>query len=461
MLNIEYATDTYSVFNFNSEQVYAQFASSGRFITAIIGRLVKIAGFSEQAIYVGSYLLAIICVLISQYKVYGLLKDDVKNKNFRILIAILIIINPFSIELFLFIEKGVMWLGVLMAVCAVERIVKYFETNRKRNIVYAMIFMFLANCSYQGVVGIFVSVSLIYILKYSSDIKEFVKNNIVVAVTYGIPAVADYLLIKILYQGSRVNGQIILSESVSKIFDGTIQMIISTYGLLPKYLFIISIGILFSLGVYETIRKKRKAFYEISKYIYIIIGTIIITVMPQIMQSTSSIWFVPRSTYAFGALYGILIMLLYLNHETGNFTTIVIIIISIILSIFQFTKFSTIINDRYKLNEQDYIISMHIINKIMNYEMSTENKISKIEIYQDKNPRYTYDGIFATGDINVKAYSTDWSTKAIIEYYLKRELKQEVIKEDRKRNFLEMDWDEFNIDEQVILQDDTIIICRY
>ena len=461
MLNIEYATDTYSVFNFNSEQVYAQFASSGRFITAIIGRLVKIAGFSEQAIYVGSYLLAIICVLISQYKVYGLLKDNVKNKNFRILIAILIIINPFSIELFLFIEKGVMWLGVLMAVCAVERIVKYFETNRKRNIVYAMIFMFLANCSYQGVVGIFVSVSLIYILKYSSDIKEFVKNNIVVAVTYGIPAVADYLLIKILYQGSRVNGQIILSESVSKIFDGTIQMIISTYGLLPKYLFIISIGILFSLGVYETIRKKRKAFYEISKYIYIIIGTIIITVMPQIMQSTSSIWFVPRSTYAFGALYGILIMLLYLNHETGNFTTIVIIIISIILSIFQFTKFSTIINDRYKLNEQDYIISMHIINKIMNYEMSTENKISKIEIYQDKNPRYTYDGIFATGDINVKAYSTDWSTKAIIEYYLKRELKQEVIKEDRKRNFLEMDWDEFNIDEQVILQDDTIIICRY
>ena len=76
--------------------------------------------------------------------------------------------------------------------------------------------MLLANFSYQGVVGIFVAISIIYILKYSKNIKEFVINNICVALSYGIPAIIDYLLIKICYISSRINGEIILSGSLKK-----------------------------------------------------------------------------------------------------------------------------------------------------------------------------------------------------------------------------------------------------
>ena len=81
--------------------------------------------------------------------------------------------------------------------------------------------MLIANFSYQGVVGIFVAISLIYILKYSKNIKEFIINNVVVAMLYGIPAIIDYLLIKFTYSGTRVSGQIILSQSLKKVILST------------------------------------------------------------------------------------------------------------------------------------------------------------------------------------------------------------------------------------------------
>lgn len=461
MFNIEYATDTYSVFNFNADQVYNQFAMSGRFITAIVGRCVKLLGFSEQAIYLGSFILAIISVLICQFKIYKIIKNDVKNKDFRMLIALLIIVNPFSIELFLFIEKGIMWFGVLMAICAVEQVIKYLDSNKKRYIIYSIIFMFLANCSYQGVVGIFVAISLIYVLKYSKNIKDFLINNLIIGVIYIIPATVDYVLIKILYQGSRLNGQTIIVDSILKIFNGTIQMITGTYGILPKFLFIWCIGIIFICLLVQIVQKKKNYVKEVIKVLYIIFGTIVITVAPQIMQPTTSIWFVARSTYSFGALYGILILYLYLKFPPKKMVSIVVILTSILLIIFQYTKFTTIVNDRYRLNQIDYEISMLIVDKIKSYEQVTQNEITKLEIYSDKNPSYTYDGIFATGDTNVKAYGTDWSTEAILEYYLKRDLQVTEKNDELNKSFIYQDWNDFDIDKQVLIREDTVVICRY
>lgn len=76
--------------------------------------------------------------------------------------------------------------------------------------------MLLSNFSYQGVVGIFIAIAIIYILKYSKNIKEFIINNIVVALSYGIPAIIDYVLIKIVCKSSRVSGNIIWPESLKK-----------------------------------------------------------------------------------------------------------------------------------------------------------------------------------------------------------------------------------------------------
>ena len=59
---IDYATDTYAVFNFDKDQIFNQFAMSGRFITAYIGKIVKILNISEEKIFIGSSILALIFI---------------------------------------------------------------------------------------------------------------------------------------------------------------------------------------------------------------------------------------------------------------------------------------------------------------------------------------------------------------------------------------------------------------
>ena len=95
LLKKEYATDTYSAFNFDKQAIFNQYAMSGRFITAIVGKMVKILNLSEQTIYLGSYILAIACAAFSQYLLYTIIEKNVENNIFRLIIPTLIIINPF------------------------------------------------------------------------------------------------------------------------------------------------------------------------------------------------------------------------------------------------------------------------------------------------------------------------------------------------------------------------------
>ena len=74
--------------------------------------------------------------------------------------------------------------------------------------------------------------------------------------------------------------------------------------------------------------------------------------------------------------------------------------------------------------------------EVLNNEQIKQKKVTKLEIYSDEKPRYTYDGIFATRDTNVKAYGTDWSTEAILEYYLKRDLQVTNQKDEKKHREL-------------------------
>ena len=459
LYNLEYATDTYEVFNFSGKEIFYQFASNGRFITALIGVFIKQFNISEELIYLGSYILASLCIILSQYKLYQIIKKDVKNRFWQVIIPIIIIINPFLIELFLFIEKGIMVFSILASIYAIQNIIKYFENKNKKNLIYSFIFMIIANFSYQGTVGIFVSIAVIYILKYSKNIKQFITNNLITVLIYGIPALIDYIIVKFLYSASRINGEINIIESLQKIYENTIQMIIETYNILPKYLYISIIVFTFWILCYKICKEKHKKLLEILKIIYIIVVIIGISILPQFLQQTSQIWFVPRSTYSFASLYGILLLYLFAKFDLGKGLQTIFAVLSILLLMFELYKFQIIEIDRYKVNYLDYQISRQIVEMIDEYETYTNIEIKKIAICEDKSLKYTHNNIFATKDINIKSYFADWSTKAIIEYYTGKELEQ-IELEEIKNSFLNKNWDEFS-KEQIILKEDVLIVCRY
>ena len=465
LINMEFATDTYSVFNFNSKEIFMQYSMSGRFITAYIGKIIKITNISEYTIYIGSWIIAIFCAICSQYLLYKIIEKDVKYKSLKLLIPTLIIINPFSIELFLYIEKGIMWFGILTCILAIDSTIlflksKYDEDKPKyRYIIYAMIFMFISNCSYQGIIGIFVSILLVYILKYSKNLKKFIYNNILVGLIYIIPTFINYLILKTLYLESRVNGKIMILDSIKKIVIDTAKMYINMFGILPKYLLIFLILFTFSVFCCKIFKKKER-FLSLLKFFYLIVGITIISIIPQFVQPTESIWIVPRTTYCFASIYGILLLFIAQKFDLKKSEKSLIVIISSMLLLIQFQIFIQIEKDRYLLNKMDEQITMQIIHEIDRYEVQTKNRITEVCFYQDEHPNFTYSGITAIGDVNVKCYANGWSTVAILNYYLKRNLKLVNNNEEIAQNTFNKNWDEFN-EEQIGFKHNKLILFNF
>lgn len=458
---IQYAPDTYGVFTNSLKQTTSHFFSCGRIVTGLFFYgLAGVLKLNNNIIYTTSYLIAIICTIASLYKLDKIFQKDIKNNAICCIASILIIINIFSIELYVYVEKGILMLSILLCVLAVEQIKKFFEGNKK-SILFAVIYMILANCCYQGTVGLFVAISLIYIIKYSKNIKDFIINNVIVSLAYGIPAIINFAIVRFIFTNTRVKGEILFIESLKKIYDGIKYMLFSSYDLLPKYLFAISVMLVFGLIIYKAIIKKgsRKIkILDVLYGLYIIAGTIFVTVAPQILQDTNSIWFVARSSYSVGALIGILLVYVTTRFEINKKQ--IIIILACLLLATQFVYFVRYTIDNYIVNYQDKQNVIQIQKQIEKYEKETGNIVKKVAFYTDKTPSYTYPDINATGDMNLKALYKNWSETSIIYYYTGKQLEEISQDENIALKFKENDWDYYD-NTQVIFLEDTMHLCNF
>ena len=462
LCKLQYAPDTYSVFTNELMSSVKHFLSCGRIVTAIATYVVMgILKLSNEWTYILSYVFAMICMIISFYRLNKLIQKDVKNHIVSVIIATLILINPFSLELFLYIEKGIMVLSVLLCVLAVEQIDKFFQGNKK-SIIWAGIFMIIANCCYQGTVGLFVAISLIYIIKYSKNLKEFIVNNVIVALTYGIPALLNFLLVRFFFTNARVNGEMIFSESIAKVIDGTKRMLVDSYDLLPQYLFLVVIviilGIIICKAIRENISTKEKSLKILSAF-YLIAGTLFATVAPQMLQDTNSIWFVARSSYPMAAIIGILGLYLFSKFDIKEVVKDIVICICIVFLLIQYVYFMDYTRDNYIGNYLDKQVTTQIYQEILNYEEATGNTVDTIAIYRDKTPQYVYPELKASGDINIKAYSADWCVSRILKF-TGREFKVIEANQEIKEEFEQKSWDYFS-PEQIIFENNVMHLCVF
>lgn len=258
-IKMDYATDTYCVFGTPAKEMIQHFIKSGRFVTAASQAFLTTIHTGNEVAYLLSISLALIATGVSIYKLYKIFEEDISYTIIAGIASILIIINAFSIELYLFLEKGILMLSVLLCVLAFEKMVDFFKgENKVKSIIIAFIYMIIANFSYQGTVALFVALSCIYIVKYSKSIKDFVINNILTGICYGIPALINYLTVKFIFGNTRVSGEYNLLLSIEKIWLNTKEMITYTYKILPQYLFIGILGIIGIICIICIIMKKEE-----------------------------------------------------------------------------------------------------------------------------------------------------------------------------------------------------------
>lgn len=527
---MDFATDTYAVLESSKRGILQNFLQSGRLITAFFFSAFVVLKTPISIVYLLTFLAAIFSISFSMYKLYYIIKENiVDNKYISAILAVSIIINPFSIELFMFIEKGVMTFGILACVLALEQFVKFVENCRKKESYkisknkseseesleeinkkikkafwLAIFYMILAVFSYQGVVAIFLALATVFVLKDSKTFKEFLKNTIASVMIYLIPAIINFIMVKVIFKANRISGEIIFAESLRKIAFGIIKMF-TTYAILPSVFVIVLFYaslIIFAIVVYANKNIKHKSL-KILELLYLDFITIFATVAPQILQSTNSIWFVSRSTYAFASIIGInsLFILIVVLEERENKTKtkleknttelreletnaqelelrkskiepkdnktkyiknieIAVEILNLVLIFATWYRFNLIEIAHYNLNYEDKLIAEEIGKEIYNYEQETGVEVKKVAVYKDKNPRFTYKDIFTSGDINITAFTTEWSDVNSINYYNNLKLERIEQDEEKIKEFANEDWESFNKD-QLIFEGDTLHLCVF
>lgn len=222
-IKLDFATDTYA-FMYNPVDEFAgTFFGNGRIIAGIFGTLFKlIPGISIQVVCLFSFLVGIISLILSLCVLDGLVNKIIKNNVLCKLITTLIIINPFIIELFLFIEKGAMLLGILFCVLAVKNFVRYLEEkdNNKKSIkflIYSIAMMIMGSISYQGVLGIYILIATVFTIYYSKNFKQFIVNIILSVVPYIGGVITNFLWIKLMSVDGRTSGSLDIVGSIKAI----------------------------------------------------------------------------------------------------------------------------------------------------------------------------------------------------------------------------------------------------
>lgn len=465
---LDFATDTYADVMSDPGSIITNFLQGGRFITVLCFMVFKFLHLGLRLANLASFLLAIISLTFALYLLEQLIRDKlIKNSTWAFLLPILLVLNPFIIELFMYVEKGIMLFGVLCCVLAVREYVKFLDQSARRPLILSIVFSILAATSYQGVVGLLIVLATIFTLTQSANFKTFVKNTCISVGIYAAGPVVDLILIKLLATGGRTGGGIILTESLQKLFQSFGSMF-QTFHILPEQTFAIVITCILLFWVIALWRRhqlwSKNTLLTLAEMIYLSLVVILAALAPQLAQATNVIWVVARSTYVFASLPAVILTIILARHYKTIFAEHVInfalLAVSFVLLTLQFYRFNSISIDHYNGIALDRHRAEELNALITDYETQHQTTITQIMPAIDSVPTYAYPGVFASGDINVSSFVTAWSDVNGINFWTGRDFARQPADEAWQKYCADHNWSYFD-ESQIKFDGSTLKICFY
>ena len=455
----DYTQDSYLCFKEGWKEPFMHFLGLGRVSSAIFWIIFSPTNYNIMC--TASGILAIIELAVAIYFMQKVIKDITNKPKISLLLSVVIVLNVFVIELFVWFEKSVLILSVLTVVLSIYNLNKSLQSNKKKYYIYSFILMIIANFSYQGTVGLFITLATLLVIKYSKNIKDFIKNNIIIVGLYAVPAIINYLYIKIFFNTSRLQqGQAIQAKILEICRQGK-SILLKTNELLPKYTLVIVLTIISLIFIIKALTQKntKNKMLNLFFLIYVIGVNALAAILPQIFQDYICI--LPRNTYCLGAIAGIVALLTFMQFEEFKIEEKIIKVILLIFLLLQWYNYMIAIKDHYTTNYLDKISSEQIAQEVLKYEEETGNIITKVYTCKDKNFNSMYEGMKPIGDGNIKAFNSTWGIRGILDGVLDRKLIVEESKnEEYNEYFKSKDWNAFN-KEQLIFEGDTLYLGIY
>ncbi len=418
---LHYAPDTYRAL-YSGLDVYGKYAilALGRIFSWIYFELIAELNFNTICVLKTffSIIISSFCILITYSKFITYFKKNIKNIIIIYLLSFICIINPFSIELFYFIESPIMWLSILTSIFASI----LFISNYKYKYILSVLLLIFTIFSYQPNINIFICYSLFLILFEQDNIKKCFKMTVLCGIEYGIVAFIN--LIFIFYALNPLFNVSKYKYATHFTIDGLLkiikfmlkQLFINSY---PKYLYLI-IYIMLVLSIALILYHKKKQVKKFFCCLSVLFLIVVFSLLPTLSFDANNLYFGTR--FFISIFMSFLLSIIYIysylfaNKKNQN------IFLLLVLSLFIFNSFHcfNLLNNQFKINRLDSN-QLTTINRVLssceNYNKVSPNNIfitltfgnDKIAKYKidDEEIKINYNIIFFQNSINNNAFILD------------------------------------------------------
>lgn len=461
---MEYATDTYTIINVGMHLFGDSMFQNGRLVTAAAFYSFEKVLPNITVFYYVSFLLAILFATLAVFEMAKIINRSAAPK-LAFLLAFLSVLNPLSVEYFLFIEKGYFMLAIFMSVLALKFFIRFLE-GKKLCLLWSYLCITVTAFTYQSILAVFAALAVPFSLILAKNIKALLKNIAFAISVYGFGALLNFFFIKFIGKSSRAGSGICFKNLATAFFFA---------GPLPSILIYLAIfGLLFAIcSLYIKRRNPTHTKQQILSLFgacsLTIMGTLLSTFFPFLFISSSELWLPCRIIYPIGTLLTTLpLLFICFNQEkpsremqkTSKSPARLIAAFGILLAL-NFIFFQTMFAGRLRNNYLDHDLCFQIGDLIAEYESASGNEIRSISIYHDTKLSKRNPGVLSMGDSNVRAFSKDWSDVNHMNVVLGREFEKADCNEQiYQANFANRNWDAFHPD-QLFFVDNTLHLCVY
>lgn len=465
---VNYQPDTYWSIKTPGNMANAMLYSDGRWLNSLIYRLLRHTEQAYSTFYHISFLLSLLIIIVTLYNFSLFLMvqfgindvDAMKHISVTVLVCITIT-NMFSAEFFLYPDMTIMYV-ISISLCAFASTCfeHYMENQHLIGIIICFGCLFFVGFMSETTASIFIILTAPFILHRAKSLVDFVKNEVVAGAVYVIAMLCKVIFTKSLVSSNRADftHKDLFSAVKAYAPEGASPSVFFfdriTFGMWIYVVACLAIGIYLLLQAVS-----KKEFLEIIKGLYLVLVTIVASMIPYILKVTDD--FKPRIYYPLGALAGVLliygVLKKYIDFDVKR-TMCWLVALLVTVCIVQWLSFFQMFTDQYITNYEDKYISKLIGEYINEYEEETGAQVTKVVFYSDAvRTKYCMDEGWC---ITQRAYDATWSKRETLNYYLDKDYILGELDPELAEYFINKNWDMFSY-EQLVIKGDTAHICTY
>ena len=481
--SIEYSTDAYASYMDKGSWVFS-FYENARPVKGVIFYILENMNLSAGILYHLSWFCAMLFMILSVTVLAGVYNKYLASEKLSAILSFLILANPLVIEYFLFEEKGLFILTILLNVIAMY-ITEYMWSHNTaikgwvKGTIGIVILLLNAVFIYQTSVQVYVILCLPLILFNSGNFVDFIKKNLYVGFMYAIPMGTAFITAKYILVIDRSEGSFSPAHAISVMVSLAKEITFNKFFHMGKgYFALWTLGIC-AITILSVLMAQKRKMVVLLSFLYLMAGTIIVSLI--IFAISDSAIPSPRTTHSYGMLFGVvLVYFFYLVQKRafGNenmsfkitkisgisevlycFSKAIAMFVIATLLIVEFISFEKVFVERYQCNEADRYYAQIIREQIRQYEDETGNEVDTICFYSDADRMWWDDG-YGDSEMMARAQSCGWSRLTSINLYLDRNYVEGEQDSELAEYFAAQNWGMYSED-QVVFRDNELHLCIY